>query len=514
MTSKNIYPIVALNRFIEATRDSGYKNTSSAVAELIDNSLEASATTVDVSIAESITDGKRELRLSVSDNGCGMTPSVLRLALQFGGTTRFNSRDGVGRYGMGLPNSSLSQARRVDVYSRTRRGIVWWSYLDVEEIASGGTQSVPKPARRRLRPADGIHKFDSGTVVIWSKCDRLNHKKVKTIAAKLHKDLGKTFRKELQCGKVIRINGESVQPIDPLFLCAGNNPTGAVPYGPSINYDIHPPHDYGRASTVRVTFSELPIEKWHGLPNEEKRARGISKNAGVSIVRANREIDYGWFFMGAKRKENYDDWWRCEVEFAPELDELFGVTHTKQGIHPTDELLNILSPDLERVAHELNGRVRRKFLEVKGDDAGSDAQATAALRDYLLEPPHVTTTALRSLQGSPAGRNGARAAPSSTLPGLSYRIEHRMLRDVSFFVPAISDHELTVLLNEDHPFYERIYSPVALADSAEKKVFRLFIELLILSAARAECGIRGRDEQALAGSLRRSWSNVLAAFLT
>ena len=58
------------------------------------------------------------------------------------------------------------------------------------------------------------------------------------------------------------------------------------------------------------------MSKWYSLSNEEKNARGIAKNAGVSIVRAGREIDCGWFFMGQKRKENYDDWWRCEVRFS------------------------------------------------------------------------------------------------------------------------------------------------------------------------------------------------------
>jgi hypothetical protein len=44
------------------------------------------------------------------------------------------------------------------------------------------------------------------------------------------------------------------------------------------------------------------------LSNEEKSSLGISKRAGVSILRGGREIDYGWHFMGSKRKENYDDW--------------------------------------------------------------------------------------------------------------------------------------------------------------------------------------------------------------
>ena len=48
------------------------------------------------------------VELLVQDNGTGMDPFTLRTALRFGGTTRFNDRTGLGRYGMGLPNSSLS----------------------------------------------------------------------------------------------------------------------------------------------------------------------------------------------------------------------------------------------------------------------------------------------------------------------------------------------------------------------------------------------------------------------
>ena len=80
----------------------------------------------------------------------------------------------------------------------------------------------------------------------------------------------------------------------------------------------------------------------------------VSKGAGVSIVRAGREIDHGWFFMGGKRKENYDDWWRCEVRFEPSLDELFGVTHTKQQVYPSAAVLDILTPDLEQAARALD----------------------------------------------------------------------------------------------------------------------------------------------------------------
>lgn len=508
------YPVVALNRFIEATRDSGYKNTASAVAELIDNSFEAHASEIEVLIVELNRNGKRQLQLAVIDNGSGMTPSVLRLALQFGGSTRFNSRDGVGRYGMGLPNSSLSQARRVDVYSWTRTDAVWWSHLDVDEIASGAVKDVPKPARTRIKAVDNLPVSQSGTIVLWSKCDRLNHKKVKTLVAKLHAELGKTFRKQLYGNKTIKINGELVQPVDPLFLKKGNNLIGATQYGETINYRVQVPNGNGsrrHTSTVLVTFSELPIEKWHTLSNEEKRAHNISKNAGVSIIRANREVDYGWFFMGAKRKENYDDWWRCEVQFDADLDELFGVTHTKQGIHPTDEIISILAPDIERIAHELNARVRRSFIQIKDNEPYSEARSQAESRDYLLEPPLRSCDDLSGYGVTCSIRD--KVHPKVTLPGLAYRIEHKVLKEVSFYVPLLSDREIVLLLNEDHPFYEQVYAPIAYSANLDIKVARQYLELLLLAVARAECGVRNKVEKACAGSLRKSWSNVLAAFL-
>src|SRR5262245_9997055 len=144
--------IVALDKFIQATRDSGYKGTASAISELVDNSIQAGATRIAISVTAT-TSGEEDkaIEVSVLDNGCGMDPFTLRQALRFGGSTRFGDRSGLGRYGMGLPNASLSQTRRVVVYtwrssddrragrsSRSRAHYiperVYTSYLDVDEI--------------------------------------------------------------------------------------------------------------------------------------------------------------------------------------------------------------------------------------------------------------------------------------------------------------------------------------------------------------------------------------------
>src|SRR3972149_4949052 len=88
--------LVAVDRFIQATRDSGYKGTPSAIAELVDNALQAGATQVVISIDPDPEGPDGALRVEVTDNGDGMDVATLQQALRFGGTTRFNDRRGLG----------------------------------------------------------------------------------------------------------------------------------------------------------------------------------------------------------------------------------------------------------------------------------------------------------------------------------------------------------------------------------------------------------------------------------
>jgi len=235
------------------------------------------------------------------------------------------------------------------------------------------------------------------------------------------------------------------------------------------------------------------------MSNEEKRAWGISKNAGVSVLRAGREIDTGWFFMGAKRKENYDDWWRCEVRFEPELDHLFGVSHTKQGIRPTETLLRLLTPDMEQIAHDLNSRVRSAFLGLKRAKVTSTAVELARARDHLVEPPRGAS------RGGDGGRT-SRIARRGTVGGLSYRIKAEDLEEDYFFAPRLRRGELVLTLNRQHPFFEELAQPAGRVDRA-----RQTLELVLLAAARAE--VRA-DQRAALAKFRRRWSGVLAAFLS
>src|SRR5438067_620744 len=123
------FPIVLNETFIQSTRDTGYRSTASAVAELVDNSLQARARKVSIFVEPDAKKGPDELTIAVLDDGMGMDPATLRRALQFGGSSRFGDRSGTGRYGMGLPNASLSQAQRVDVWTWRGGGPTYHTWL-------------------------------------------------------------------------------------------------------------------------------------------------------------------------------------------------------------------------------------------------------------------------------------------------------------------------------------------------------------------------------------------------
>jgi hypothetical protein len=505
------FPIVAVQSFIEATRDTGYKSTGSAIAELVDNALEASAKHVNVTIedAEDI-DATKNSIIRVTDDGTGMTPSVLRLALQFGGTTRFGSRVATGRYGMGLPNGGLSQARRLEVFSWTDSSQVWRSYLDVDEIATNSMRAVPSPqiAHISIRP-----RTRSGTIIVLSRCDRLDCRNRQALQRRLVAEFGRIFRHSLNDGRSIKVNGIQVRPFDPLFLASGANLSGGRLYGPPLEYKLRIPEfvkSQRSVSIVSVRFTELPIERWCHFSNEKKNNLGIAKKAGVSIVRAGREIDYGWYFMGAKRKENYDDWWRCEVAFHPELDELFGVTHSKQKINPTELLSSILTPEIERIARELNNRARKKYASIKSGATATPSLNRFHMRDYLLEPPRRPNA---SIVPSRVGIGMLRKR-NEGVNGLGFSVTHHPEEHNLFFAARLRKGVLSLNINECHPFYSDAYKQLWADNGKGAKNTAQYVLLLLISFARAECVLDRPKYREIMRRLRQVWSDTIAAFLS
>jgi hypothetical protein len=510
--------IIAVDKFIQATRDSGYRSTVSAIAEIIDNALQANASRVDVIIVRADEDHEHPIQLAVLDNGEGMTKDMLHQSLRFGGSSRFNDRQGLGRYGMGLPNASLSQAKRLRVLSWRCNRTPYATYIDVDEIAQGEMPRVPKPEYGELPAWVNGSKGPSGTLVQWIRCDRLDNRRISTLERKLAGALGRMFRYYLWDGVTIAINGRPITAVDPLYLRPDALHSGAKQFQEVLEYEIRAPSlDGGEPAvgSVFVTFSELPVQQWHSLTNEEKRRLGVANGAGVSVVRGGREIEYGWFFMGSKRRENYDDWWRCEVRFDPVLDEAFGITHTKQQIRPQEYLQEVLSTDISLIAKALNKRVRDRHAQVKTANVNRSIEALATKQDAQLKPlpKQGATDVLSPAFERLAKKHDIPLAGDSGGVDVEYRLVEDAGVDTAFFTPLRKNGQIVILINKHHPFYKKIYEPLTASGSPEAASALRGFQMILIAAARAELMAGRQRERDVISTFRNVWSEALDVYV-
>jgi hypothetical protein len=360
--------IVPVNLVVKALRDSGYKNTAYAVAELIDNSIQYEASQIDfICFEEDVQTSKRVIsrisEIAILDDGAGMTADVLEKALQFGNGSNLDNliENRIGRFGMGLPSSSISQAKKVEVYTWTESvNDSIYSYLNVDEIISGNLSEVPVPIKKEL-PKEfkkiGLNFKKSGTLVVWSEIDRCLWKTGKTIIEHSESLIGRMYRKFISTGKVI-ISGKVYKknklsepllvknflPNDPMYLMKNTTVTKLLNdegiSDPMFDYwggmDSHEKtysiNYNGHDHNVFVRYSVAKEEARKAVNGQKPGARLHGKHAGdnigVSVVRAGRELDLdnSWA-LGYETRER---WWGVEVEFPSTLDEVFGVTNNKQ----------------------------------------------------------------------------------------------------------------------------------------------------------------------------------------
>lgn len=474
--AKRANDLLASSNFILAIREAGYLSVSTALAELIDNSIEAQADEISITIIRSAVSGLPEIE--VADNGKGMSESELRACLRFGGSSRFGGKGSFGRFGMGLPSASLSQTRSVEVTAWQPEAPALTVSLYVDQIVTGHPVDLtPRPAL-----AAGT---DSGCRVVWHDCDRIEYQRLAWLERALHRDLGRIYRRFLPAQLRLTINGALVEPVDPMLLTTFFNGDIAHLAFEPLRYEIATAS--GGSAFVMVRFSMLPVNSWHALDNVTKRRVGIIGKGGVSVLRAGREISNGWHFMGAKRKENYDDWWRCEIEFDPLLDEQFGITINKQGIRPSRALREALEPELESIARMLNGRVRQSFEEVKFAAAAAESCRIAEAADADLPV----------LESSGEFRGPIR-----------YAIRSAQLPIDSMFRTDFSSQNFTIILNVDHPAFTALYNPLQEMNEHASSAMRTALELFIISYARAALETGSVGDKVL-----RAWSTTYGRML-
>ncbi|MEH1912326.1 MAG: ATP-binding protein [Nostoc sp.] len=377
----NSHDIVPAHLAVRAMRDNGYKNAAYALAELIDNSIQAGATQVELLCGETqmLIEERRRTRIhqiAVLDNGNGMDSTTLRLALQFGNGMYLEEEKhtGIGRFGMGLPSSSVSQCQKVEVWS-WKNGVenALYTYLDLDKIQKKIQTEVPNP---ELKPVPSIwsrvsNSFgQSGTLVVWSNIDRCIWRTGATIINNSELLIGRIYRRFLESNQVsIRMiyfdfqNPSNVTekfalPNDPGYLIATTSCPKPFhdtpmfqPWEGEKHYEITLTIDFrGQQHSVKISFSYAKEEARQAPggqnPGSLPHGQHAAKNVGISVVRAGRELELDQTLVNANPTER---WWGIEVEFPPALDDLFGVTNNKQFARNFAELLN---PDIEFLLKE------------------------------------------------------------------------------------------------------------------------------------------------------------------
>ena len=348
---------------IDSMMYSGYKDAAYAVSELIDNSIQAGegmGHKIDVQVIciERETNNNERKGLSIShigvyDNSSGMPANILREALQFGGTTRRYATSGMGKFGMGLPNASISQANKVELYS-WQNGECLYTYLDVNEIKAGRYVDVPEPQKKDI-PIEWKERIEnhskigkSGTLVIWSELERLKWKRHTAFFQQTEFLIGRIYRYFINDGKAsIRlssyidgdksVNSSSlVRPNDPLYLMNGTNAPDEFGDKPAFEeypekYEMYIKDTKGNPQLITIRSSVATRETREvAHHNQHPLSKHAARNVGISLIRAGREIEINQTFLSSSIM-TLERWWGIEVSFEPALDAIFGITNNKQA---------------------------------------------------------------------------------------------------------------------------------------------------------------------------------------
>ena len=168
-TARGTTVIPSARRLMSSLRDIGY-DTPSAVADLVDNSIDALATRVDIAVGYEGGDSW----VRIADNGTGMTARELEEAMRYGSARDYRTSD-LGHFGLGLKTASLSQCRRLTVAARsTPRARIEIRRWDLDHVRATDAWALERvtprecPARL-LEPLVGT----SGTSVMWERLDRV-----------------------------------------------------------------------------------------------------------------------------------------------------------------------------------------------------------------------------------------------------------------------------------------------------------------------------------------------------
>ena len=438
--TRNVPPAAAA--MIESLRGLGY-TTATAIADLIDNSIGAEATLVDIHFAWNDADSW----IRIADNGKGMSDADLESAMRLGARDPREARDpsDLGRFGMGLKTASFSQARILTVASRAKDQVKCCLRWDLENLGNDAGHwllhegSRPGSEERLLVDC----ACDTGTVVLWENLDRIvtdgfSAQDMIDLADEVETHLAMIFNRLLDDGMTILLNGRQIRGWDPFLV---GHPGKAVE---SLEYR------FLRAPGVVAQCHVLP-HKDLLKPGEYEDAAGPggwAAQQGFYIYRNKRLLlAGGWLGLGQRGRR----WTRDEPH------RLARIRLDIPNSADSEWKINIL-----KSAASVPVRLRSQFVKL-GSETREAARRVFAHRGRLV-------TAGGQPGGSLPDVWGARRSPK----GISYRIsrDHDLVAAVLDRAGPMKADLLSMLrLIEETVPVQRIWLDTAEQDDTPKGEF-------------------------------------------
>ena len=369
-------------RLMSSLRHSGYDNNI-ALSDLVDNSLDANASNVEVIISDDLKSEKGSI--TIVDDGVGMNEEILAQALRLGSLTHRDIESDLGRFGMGMVTASISIARRIEVYTKIKGGDMLVSIMDLDEMERSDSFTVyrEKATTEEKHFAESLGLKGNGTVLILRKCDQLTRPNVAEFGDSLRKDFGETYRYFVRSGKKLVVNRKPVEIIDPMWQ------DGVLVEEYKSKSEIYSDETF----ELKIDGSEK-IEQFTAkiyiLPEFDRTIMrklkiGI-KTQGFYVLRNYRQIAKSDDLNGLWEKHNDLNRVRVELLFSGSLDDSMGVNYTKHNIKPNQAVLDKIQNDVMVQVDSLRNRFKKQHLTNQSKDLDfGEAEKIISQKNKLLD---------------------------------------------------------------------------------------------------------------------------------
>ena len=481
------YGAHALNSY----RSSGL-SLSSAISELIDNSIQANSTAIQIAI-QFADSGVQSI--ICADDGNGMSVEVLSRYLTIGRSNSYYSTEFISKFGIGAKASGLTFGRVIEAYSRTSNDSGYYAVnlnltelMDAEENGRHNEVGIHSPIAADL-PSESIYlsnQHEVNTLIKWTSIDKIksgeHFTSQEVFLNNLRLELSRMFRHYIQRGVSIFINSERLVAFDPLYRIERSYQNSVLSKCyqrqstfPSISIANEFPFYVrdGHAAKISVVLYPREVTRRPGLGADTlAKSLKIPNNLGrISFLRSNREISYSSISqIFGRAVQSEDRFIGISCSFPPALDDLFNVRHIKRGCEPVESVRSALQQHLTVFVRNARNLLKQSWLSF-GKQLPSEPIEFSFLNDSRHDSSLSQTLVL------PKSSEDKRYSSTNNVPSVKLICFKENAGGDSIVLDNLSNsntvERLTVDVNSE--LYKSIYAPLLALksrcnDIADKKL--------------------------------------------